>query len=116
MNSITVGDMKTSTKPMREYIKALVASFIFLSSPRERINLKPERTIDTTAITTEKDIAKFIVTEMKSRRSEYPELLRVLKSTNIVISMPYAPCPRIVDKTNLTKITAMKQIIRPTIA
>jgi len=84
MNSITVGDTKTSIRPIREYVNALVASFIFLSSPRERINLKPESTIETTAMITENDIAKFIVTEIKSIKSEYPELLRVLKSTNIV--------------------------------
>ena len=117
MNCITVGDTNTSTKPTREYVKALVASLIFLSSPKERMNLNPESTTETTAIITENDIAKFIVTEMNSIKSVYPELLRVLKSTNIVmLSGFYAPCPRIVDKTNLTKITAMKQITNPTIA
>ena len=79
------GDKKTIIKPKRENVRDLVASLIFSSSPIERIYLKPVIIKDTTTISTEKEITKFMRENTNSDKSPYAVRLRVLKSMNIRI-------------------------------
>ena len=80
-----VGDKKTIIKPKRENVRDLVASFVFSSSPIERIYLKPVIIKDITTINTEKEITKFIRENTNPDKSPYAVRLRLLKSINIRI-------------------------------
>lgn len=66
------GERNTSINPMMEKISDLLASDIFLSSPPERINLKPADNKDTTTMTTETAITEFMMYKTKEERSECP--------------------------------------------
>lgn len=66
------GERNTSINPMIEKIRDLLASDIFLSSPPERINLKPADNKDTTTMTTETAITEFMMYKTKEERSECP--------------------------------------------
>lgn len=93
INCITVGDRKTSTSPSNANRRDLEASDIFFSSPLDSMNLNPDKTMATTAINTENDIAKFTKKYTNPCKSPYPARANPSKLTNDIFNTSYLSLP-----------------------
>lgn len=121
-----VGAKNTIINPINAKSNPLVASLILSSSPLENIYLKPAIITAITTITIEKFIVKFKMCDTNSSRPPKGTLLKLSKNLKPFINATkslkpfynYTPVstPKNLPPTNLTSITATKQIINPIIA